>query len=88
MRLVSPKECNLFESSMLSSSSNTCEFINATSFLQVNTDALYIVTLNLYETKVPLFNEEILADALYRWLRKFQVILPAFGPEWNIIYVS
>ena len=47
-----------------------------------------MVTLNLYETKVPLFNEEVFADALYRWLRKFQEILPAFGPEWNIIYVS
>ena len=32
---------------------DTCQFINATSFLQLNTDALYMVTLNLYETKAP-----------------------------------
>ena len=67
---------------------DTCQLIKITSFLKPNTDALYMVTLNLYENKVPFINEEVFAVALYRWLRKFQKILPAFGPDWKIMYVS
>ena len=32
---------------------DTCQFIIDTSFLQLNTDGLHMVSLNLYETKVP-----------------------------------